>query len=83
MVDKTSVETSNDESKQKVDKISKNIIEPALQKLLADARKEGSAEEVMSAMVNSYAGLLVDVIGIKAAASLMRDHARHIASLEE
>ena len=71
------------ENKEVVMKIASNIIEPALQKALAEARNEGSAEEVMSALANCYAGLLVDTMGRNAAATFLQGHAVHIASREE
>ena len=78
--DKTGEEGEN---KEVVMKIASNIIEPALQKALAEARNEGSAEEVMSALANCYAGLLVDTMGRNAAATFLQGHAVHIASREE
>jgi hypothetical protein len=78
--DKTGEEGEN---KEVVMKIASNIIEPALQKALAEARNEGSAQEVMSALANCYAGLLVDTMGRNAAATFLQGHAVHIASREE
>ena len=37
----------------------------------------------MSALANAYGGFLVEMLGPKAAASLMRGHADHIASREQ
>jgi hypothetical protein len=71
------------ENKEKVSRIATDIIEPALQKALANARKEGSDQEVISALANCYAGLLVDLMGRKAAATFLQGHAVHLASLEE
>ena len=72
-----------EEDKEKVQKIASDIIEPALQKALADATKEGSAQEVVSALANCYGGLLVDLMGRQAAAAFMQGHAIHITSIEE
>ena len=74
-------ETSED--KEVVYNIATKIIEPALQKALAEARKEGSPQEVVSALANFYGGLLVDLMGRKAASTFLQGHAIHIASREE
>ena len=71
------------ENIEKVRQISVDILEPALQNALAKARKEGSAQEVVSALANCYAGLLVDLMGRKAAATFLQSHAVHVASVEE
>ena len=83
MTDREKNDVQEDLNKEKVQKIATQIIEPALQKALAEARKEGSGPEVMSALANCYGGLLVDLLGRKAAGSLMQDHVNHLASLEE
>ena len=54
-----------------------------MQKALSEASKEGSAQEVVSALANCYGGLLVDLMGRKAAATFLQGHAVHIASREE
>ena len=66
-----------------VQKIATEIIEPALRKALAEARKDGSAQEVVNALANCYGGLLVDLMGRLPAAAMLKDHAKHIASSEE
>lgn len=71
------------ENQQTVNKIATEIIEPALQKALAAAREEGTAQETISALANCYGGLLVDMMGRKAAATFLQGHAVHLASLEE
>ena len=71
------------ENKETVLHVATNIIEPALQKALGEAREQASAQEVVSALANCYGGLLVDLMGRKAAASFLQTHAVHIASLEE
>ena len=48
-----------------VQKIATEIIEPALRKALAEARKDGSAQEVVNALANCYGGLLVDLMGLR------------------
>ncbi len=75
--------TAPKENKATVQKIAVEIIEPALQKALAEAKKEGSAQEVISALANCYGGLLVDLMGRKGAVSFLQGHAVHISSLEE
>ncbi len=71
------------ENAEKVRQISVEILEPALQSALAEARKDASAQEVVSALANCYAGLLVDLMGRKAAATFLEAHAVHVASVEE
>jgi hypothetical protein len=83
MMDKQEKTGQHGENIDKINKIASDIIEPALKNVLAEARKEASAEEVMSALANSYAGLLVDTMGRKAAVAFLQGHANHIASLEE
>jgi hypothetical protein len=82
------VETKNGlkqeaEDKEKIQHIATQILEPALRGALAEARKQGSAQEVVSAMANCYGGLLVDTLGRKAAATFLQGHAVHLTSLEE
>jgi hypothetical protein len=67
------------EDKEKIQHIASQILEPALQEALAEARKYGSAQEVLSAMANCYGGLLVDILGRKAAATFLQGHAVHLA----
>ena len=71
------------ENKEIVLRIATEIIEPALQKAFADAKKEASPQEIISALANCYGGLLVDLMGRKAAAAFLQGHAVHIASREE
>ena len=47
------------ENKEIVNKIAIEIIEPALQKALKEAREIGSAQEAVSALANCYGGLLL------------------------
>ena len=56
------------ENKETVMHVATNIIEPALQKALGEAREQASAQEIISALANCYGGLLVDLMGRKAAA---------------
>ena len=83
MEDITNSPHQKDENPEIIKKIATELIEPALQKALAEAREEGSAQEVVGALANCYAGLLVDLLGRKAAASFMQGHALHIASVED
>jgi hypothetical protein len=71
------------ENKETVLHVAANIIEPALQKALGEAREQANAQEIISALANCYGGLLVDLMGRKAAATFLQSHALHIASLEE
>jgi len=71
------------ENKETVLHVATNIIEPALQKALGEAREQANAQEIISALANCYGGLLVDLMGRKAAATFLQSHALHIASLEE
>lgn len=71
------------EDKEKVNMIARTIIEPALQKALAEARQSATPQEVVSALASCYGGLLVDLLGRNGAASLLQGHAVHIASHKE
>ena len=75
--------TEGNENKETVLHVATNIIEPALQKALGEAREQANAQEIISALANCYGGLLVDLMGRKAAATFLQSHALHIASLEE
>ena len=68
---------------EKIAFMATEIIEPALQKALGEAKERGSPQEILSALANCYSGLLIDLLGAKTAASFMRDHANHIAEREE
>ena len=68
---------------EKIAYLATEIIEPALQKALGQAREQGSPQEILSALANCYAGLLIDLLGAKAASSFMRDHAKHMMEREE
>ena len=76
-------QVKKEENKEVVQRVATEIIEPALQKALGEAKKEATAQEVISALANCYGGLLVDLMGRKAAATFMQSHAIHIMSLEE
>jgi hypothetical protein len=71
------------EDQKTVQRVAEEIIEPALQKALAEARKTASAQETVSALANCYGGLLVDLMGKKAAATFLQGHAVHIVSSEQ
>ena len=83
MTEKQKSDNLEVEDPQKVQRIAEEIIEPALQKALAEARKTASAQESLSALANCYGGLLVDLMGRKAAATFLQGHAVHIVSNEE
>ena len=72
-----------EEDPETVIRVAQTIIEPALQEALKAAQQEASSAEILSALANSYGGLLVDLMGFDAAAKFMRGHADHIASREE
>ena len=83
MTEKQKSDNLEVEDPQKVQRIAEEIIEPALQKALAEARKTASAQESLSALANCYGGLLVDLMGRNAAASFLQGHAVHLMSLKE
>ena len=83
MTDKQETNESEVEDKEIVQRVAEEIIEPALQKALAEARKTASAQESLSALANCYGGLLVDLMGRRAAATFLQGHAVHIVSSEE
>ena len=51
--------------------------------ILKSAEGKASPIEIMSALANAYGGLLIDLLGKKAAESLLRGHADHIAARED
>ena len=67
----------------RIGRIATQIIEPALQRALGEAKNEAPPQEVLSALANCYAGLLIDLLGAKAASAFMRDHAEHVALREK
>jgi hypothetical protein len=71
------------ENGERVAKVATEIIEPALQEALKNAKEIAPPQEIVSALANCYSGLLVDLLGVKAASSFMRGHADHVASLKE
>ena len=71
------------ENPETVNQIATTIIDPALQAALGEARTHGTPQEVLSALANCYGGLLVDILGRKAAASFIKNHAIHIMAGEE
>ena len=71
------------ENKETVLYVATKIIEPALQIALGEARQEATDQEVVSALANCYGGLLVDLLGRKAAATFLQSHAVHLVSREE
>lgn len=71
------------EDKERVSRITADIMEPAFRKAVAEAMTEAPDMEVISAVANAYAALLIETMGPKAASGFMRAHADHIASLEE
>ena len=71
------------ENRETVMRLATKIIEPALQTALAEAKEEGTPQEVISALANCYVGLLVDLVGRKGASTLLQNHAYHVLSREE
>jgi hypothetical protein len=71
------------EDTARVNRLATDIMEPALQAVLRKADGQAPAIEIMSALANAYGGLLVDLIGRKAAVSMMRGHADHLESVED
>ena len=74
---------SQSEDRGRVDRIAAEIMEPALREAVRKADGEAPSIEIMSALANAYGGFLVDLLGRKAAVSLMRGHADHIEKLED
>jgi hypothetical protein len=71
------------ENRELVNQLALEIMEPALQKAMKSAEGKASPIEIMSALANAYGGLLIDLLGKKAAESLLRGHADHIAARED
>jgi hypothetical protein len=83
MVDNQESNDPEVEDQQVVQRVAEEIIEPALQKALAEARKTATAQESLSALATCYGALLVDLMGKRAAATFLQGHAVHIVSNEE
>ena len=71
------------EDRERVSRLAAEIMEPALRKAARQAMAEAPEMEVISAIANAYAALLIETLGAKAAAGLLRAHADHIDSLQE
>ncbi|MEO9901162.1 hypothetical protein [Nisaea sp.] len=71
------------EDKERVSRLTADIMEPALRKAITQAVAEAPEMEVISAIANAYAALLIETLGAKPAAGFLRAHADHIDSLEE
>ena len=71
------------EDRERVARLTADIMEPALRKAVAQAVAEAPEMEVISAIANAYAALLITTLGRKPAAGFLRAHADHIDSLEE
>lgn len=71
------------EDRERVSRLTTDIVEPALRKAVAQAMAEAPEMEVISAIANAYAALLIETLGAKPAAGFMRAHADHIDSLEQ
>jgi hypothetical protein len=66
MVDNQENNDPEVEDQQVVQRVAEEIIEPALQKALAEARKTATAQESLSALATCYGALLVDLMGKRA-----------------
>lgn len=71
------------EDRERVSRLTAEIMEPAFRKAVVQAMAEAPEMEVISAIANAYAALLIETLGAKPAAGFMRAHADHIDSLEE
>ena len=71
------------EDRDRVSRLTADIMEPAFRKAVVQAMAEAPEMEVISAIANTYAALLIETLGAKPAAGFMRAHAEHIESLEE
>lgn len=71
------------EDKERVSRLTADIMEPAFRKAVVEAMAEAPEMEVISAIANAYAALLIETLGAKPAAGFMRAHADHIESLEQ
>jgi hypothetical protein len=66
------------EDKERVNQIARDIIAPGLHKVVQEAQSQAPIHEVLSAMVNAYGAVLLEMIDRKAAASLLRSYADHL-----
>ena len=80
---KKQVESVAPEDRERVDRLAKEIMEPALREAIRKADGLAPSIEIMSALANAYGGFLVDLLGREAAVSLMKGHAEHIEKLED
>jgi len=71
------------ENRELVNKLAIEVMEPALQAAMREANGKGSPIEIMSALANAYGALLIELLGKKAAESLLRGLADHIAARED
>jgi hypothetical protein len=69
------------EDKERVNMITQQIIAPAIQRAMEDARTKAPIHEVLSATANAYAAVLSELVGRPAAAKLMAAHADHLQKL--
>ena len=86
MSDKSSAMDTNaslSENRELVNKLALEVMEPALQAAMREANGKGSPIEIMSALANAYGALLMELLGKKAAESLLRGLADHIAARED
>ncbi len=79
----TDTNASLSEDRELVNKLALEVMEPALQAAMREANGKGSPIERMSALGNAYGALLMELLGKKAAESLLRGLADHIAARED
>ena len=53
------------ENKELVNQLALEIMEPALQKAIKEAREKATPIEIMSALANAYGGFLVEMLLLK------------------
>ncbi len=66
------------EDKERVNRLARDIIAPSLHRAIAHAQDQAPINEVLSATANAYAAVLVQMVGVGAAAKLMAAHAEHL-----
>ncbi len=66
------------ENKERVNQIAQDIIAPSLAEAVKEAQMKAPVNEVLSALVNTYGAVLLEMIDRKAAASLLHSYADHL-----
>lgn len=65
-------------------RLDRDVFTPALQEACRKSREVGAQPiDIVNAAANAYSNMLITLVGRKAAAGLMKEHADHLLRLEE